>query len=71
MSEYKLTPDEEENLAEMKEFLTKMKAVPESEKREISQELQDRMQSETETSALMPEENKARLREILRGEKLD
>lgn len=63
MSEYQLTSEEEKNLAEMKQFWEEMKKIPESEKREISQELQDRMQSEAEAGYVdVTEEQRQRWR---------
>lgn len=43
-----LTEEEIEEMEEIKKFMEEMKAIPESEKRELSQELQDRMQNEAE-----------------------
>jgi len=63
-----LTKEDLEALERIKAFEAEMDAIPESEKQPLSEELLDRMQSEAETNALMPEESREFLRKIMRGE---
>ena len=48
MRKANLSDDEEKTLSEMDKFLKEMNTIPESEKKELSQELKDRMQNEVE-----------------------
>ena len=66
-----MSEEEIQIMRKMDLFLAEMEAIPESEKHPMSEELLDRMQSEAETNALMPDESREWLRKILRGEKLD
>jgi len=66
-----LTEEEIEEMEEIRLAMERRAKTPESEMHQVSQELLDRMQSEVETSALMPDESREWLRKILRGEKLD
>jgi len=66
-----LTEGEIEEMEEIRLAMERRAKIPQSEMHQVSPELLDRMQSETEASALMPDESREWLRKILRGEKLD